>query len=357
MIGLLFATWIQAALGAPEAFERTNIVMGTPLSIRVEGVARKDAVQISEKILASMRQTERRLSTWVEDSELSQMNRAEPGKTTRLSAALGRDLENVFSCEEWTEGAFSPKLGPVVQAWDLRKRGRWVDWEAERAKDPSTLLSWNRSSSELTFKEGAVYWKKNHPQANLEEGAFGKGVALDDAAVEHRESAAKIRLNLGGQVKHFGAWKKTGTFSVQVADFRDRLQGIVEVATDRSDASTSSQTEKSFQVGDPGRVKTFGHILDPRTGSPSPRSGSMTVFARQGWLADCLSTGFFVLEPAQQIRIWKQARLRKQAWAKDVEWIWIGPGKKDEVQGRASCGLKGRVRFLKKPFAIDWEGC
>ncbi|MBL7714140.1 MAG: FAD:protein FMN transferase [Bdellovibrionales bacterium] len=376
-----------AAAGASE-FERTNFVMGTPLKIQVSGVSKTEAVQISEKILASVRKTERRLSTWVADSELSLLNASEPGKLSRLSADLSRDLENAFSCESWTNRAFSPKLGPLVQLWELRKKGRWIDLKQLARTDPSQVLSWASESSELISKQGALFWKKNHPLASLEEGAFGKGVALDDASIGLIDSAAEVNLSLGGQLKRFGKVRQKKRW-VPVADFRNRDRPLVEVLTAASDVSTSSQTEKSFEDGG----KIFGHILDPRTGAPSAAQGSMTVFTGQGWLADCLSTGFFVLDPAEAVMLWKQARLQNKAWARDVEWLWIGPDvgmkpaggpsrgvaagrgvaedaiaaaggstpdvltRKPGIRARASCGLKDRIRFLGPKFPIQWQGC
>jgi thiamine biosynthesis lipoprotein len=40
-----------------------------------------------------------------------------------------------------------------------------------------------------------------------------------------------------------------------------------------------------------------GHILDPRTGLPVERAGSVTVVAPTGLEADALSTALFVLGP------------------------------------------------------------
>jgi FAD:protein FMN transferase len=60
-------------------------------------------------------------------------------------------------------------------------------------------------------------------------------------------------------------------------------------------ASTSGNSERGVVVN--GR--RIGHLLDPRTGEPARDFGSATVVAPTGFVADILSTAFFVLGPEE----------------------------------------------------------
>ena len=58
-------------------------------------------------------------------------------------------------------------------------------------------------------------------------------------------------------------------------------------------AATSAQGERGLVVS--GR--RVGHVLDPRTGEPVDRYGSVTVVAREALAADALATALLVMGP------------------------------------------------------------
>jgi len=201
MIAFLFAFLAGRALCAvpatPTVLDREISAMGTRLTIRVEADGRGAALEASDRAIHAVQAAEARLSTWRRDSELSRVNEAKPGKPVALSPQLERDLKDAFSCSKATSGCFDPAIGPLVAAWGLRSSGK-VPNESELKE---ALVDSDPGLFELD--SGKIVKKK--PQAAIEEGAFGKGVGLDDAASELK--AAKVSsatLNFGGQVMLLG---------------------------------------------------------------------------------------------------------------------------------------------------------
>jgi thiamine biosynthesis lipoprotein len=101
-------------------------------------------------------------------------------------------------------------------------------------------------------------------------------------------------VNFGGQILAVGtngepAWRVT------VADPAIRERAAATLAVMEGSVATTSQSERMAVVeGD-----TLGHVLDPRTGTPVPAWGSVTVVDADPLRADVLSTALFVLGPAE----------------------------------------------------------
>ena len=134
----------------------------------------------------------------------------------------------------------------------------------------------------------------------LDEGGFGKGAGLAAAVAALQPSVGAADdgisaafLDLGGQVALVGAPAAGGGWTVAVADPRRRDREIVALTVDGGSLATSGNGERGFEVD--GR--RYGHILDPASGRPAPDFGSLTVWAADPQVADCLSTGLYVLGP------------------------------------------------------------
>lgn len=122
----------------------------------------------------------------------------------------------------------------------------------------------------------------------LDLGGIAKGYALDCA----REAMTAVGamsgvLDLGGNLLVFGS----GREQVGIVDPDDPTRTVATIAVVDAAVATSGQYERHVEVG--GRRR--GHILDPRTGVPVDRQGSVTIVAPRGIDADALSTAVFVL--------------------------------------------------------------
>ncbi|MGA7991718.1 MAG: FAD:protein FMN transferase [Thermoanaerobaculia bacterium] len=277
-----------------QTLARHLAVMGTAFVLSVSAPTRGRALDASEAAVRAVEAAENLLSTWREDTPLARLNAAAPGERTAMTPELFGLLRKVFEWEEQTGGAFNPAVGPLVAAWGLRSNGRNPGATelaaARRASDPSLF----------TFEESSSSVSRRAATAGIDEGAWGKGWALDQAAGAARGAgAASVVLDLGGQVLASGA-----ETAVAVAHPRNRSRTVATIRLKDASASTSGNSERGLVVN--GR--RIGHILDPRSGEPAPDFGSVTVVAKDGLTADILSTALFVLGPEEGMAL--SARLR-----------------------------------------------
>jgi thiamine biosynthesis lipoprotein len=290
-----------------ETLARHLAIMGTALTLTMSASTRARALDASEAAVRAVEAADRLLSTWRDDTPLARLNAATPGDPTPVAPELFALLKRVLEWEERTGGAFDPTVAPLVRAWGLRTGGR-IPGAAElllarRAVGPS-LFSFEDSGS--VSRRDAL--------AGIDEGAWGKGWALDRAAEAARAAGAdSFVLDLGGQVLSSGA-----ETAISVAHPRDRARVVATLRLTDASASTSGNSERGLTVN--GR--RIGHLLDPRTGEPARDFGSVTVVAPDGLTADVLSTAFFVLGPKEGMAL--STRLRAGGVAHETLFLFGG---------------------------------
>jgi len=201
---------------------------------------------------------ERMISTWRVDSELS---------TGHYSHELQSLIREVEAWRDKTGGTFEPRIRPLIDAWKTRADGA--------VPDAATIA--------------AALQQIHSGNAPIEEGAFGKGYALDRMLTKITGDTV---LNFGGQIA------VRGRAPVTIADPLHRERPIVALTIENASLSTSSGSEKSFVVN--GR--RFTHIIDPRTGEALPPRGSVSVIARSATEADILSTALYVMGRDEGLR-------------------------------------------------------
>lgn len=329
---IAFAALIALA-GSPSALaperavvERRLGVMGTSLEVTIEAASRRAGLAASERAVRALEDAEARLSTWRGDTELARLNQAPVGVARTLSPALAHDLGAARGCWEETDGAFNPAVGALVEAWDLRGKGRIPSPAERREAVAAGRLETLRLDGRTAVRESAGLV--------LEEGGFGKGAGLADAlaALAGDPQIVRASLNLGGQLAVLD--RGTGErWDVPVADPERRDRAVVSLSIDRGSVSTSGQSERP------------GHLLDPRTGDPAPDFGSVTVWAEDPLRADCLSTGFYVMGPERAL-----------AWAAAHPGVEVLVLRREgrTLKALASPGLKGNLERLTSEVVIEF---
>lgn len=259
LAGLLTIAALLAAPAATAGITRAQFLMGTICEISADSPGEIDAA------FAEARRVEAMLSTWRDDSELAAVNRgALPGEEL---AAL---LRTTLLWSDATQHAFDPRVRPLIDIWKTREHGA-LPAEAEIARAREAVRTGGQ----------------------FEEGAFGKGYALDRMLTTIH---GPIVINFGGQLVVRGAHQVT------VADPSHRDHPVIAFSMSSGSLSTSSGSEKTFDV----HGRRFSHILDPRTGVALPPRGSASVIHSSALVADILSTALYVMGPDEGLA-WARA--------------------------------------------------
>ncbi len=293
--------------------------MGTSLRLSILGRDRQSALAASEAAIRRVAAVEARLSTWTASSELAQLNRQPVGRPRTVSVELTRDLRAALRWSRATRGTFDPGVGALVDAWDLRGRGRVpASTELARLCSAGGILGLHLTAGRATRTEATL---------RFEEGGFAKGRALDAALATLRQLDVEAVLNFGGQVAHLGGQQVW----LAIADPRMRNRTIGEIAIRTGSIATSGNSQRAITV----EGKRYSHILDPRSGRPCRDFGSLTVLAPTATAADCLSTGLYVQGPDRALAF--------AAHSPGVE-VFVAEFRGTGIRLRASSGLRGHIR-------------
>ena len=147
----------------------------------------------------------------------------------------------------------------------------------------------------------------------LDLGAVGKGYAIERAAELLRESGVRSGLLHGGTSTVYGIGHppEEEYWEVALPNPSDPVDesvqtkagaaspGKVRVLLRDESLSVSAVWGRSFQVAE----KTFGHVIDPRTGSPASNAVLAAVVLPSATETDALSTALLTLGPDGHERI------------------------------------------------------
>ena len=261
------------------------MALGTWLELEVDAPDRPMALAASEAAVRAIMAAESRLSTWTQESELSGVNRQPVGEPLAISAELAGWLERARDWSDRTDGAFDPSVGALVRLWGLRAGGLEAHPnEAAIEEARAGIGQWSTAERYVT---------RLHPGVILEEGAFGKGAALESALEALRQAGAtSARVDLGGQLAFLSR-----TARVQVAHPDRRDEPVLTLERASGSFATTGNSERGIRVaGVP-----LAHVLDPRTGRPAADWGSLTVWAERALDADALSTALYLLGPERAV--------------------------------------------------------
>jgi len=250
--------------------------------------------EAAEIVFAEFERIENLLSKYKPESEVSKLN-----ATGKLKVSPETFYVIKKSRELWqlTDGAFDITVGPLIDLWGFTNKEYKVPIDVE-IKNALKFVGSDKII--LHEKDNVVEFMLSGTRIDL--GAIAKGYALDCAVKKLKEKGINSCLiNSGGQVYALGV-KFGSAWKIAVRDPRQKdFSGYLELK-DKS-ASTSGDYEQYFIQKD----KRFSHILNPKTGYPAD-SGvkSVTVVARDGLIADALSTAIFVLGKEKGLMLTKR---------------------------------------------------
>ncbi len=275
---------------------RSAWLMGTEMRAVVCAESRAAGMLALEAVFAGVRQVERQLSTWLEDSELSRLNSASPGQWVEVSLATLDLLAEVRDWTQSTDGAFDPTAGVLLDVWDMRGDGRVPgSMELDRALEVTGI-----KYIELDPENGRA---RRLRAVRLDAGAFGKGAGLRAAArILTASGVHSAVLDFGGQIEFLSLANPQVVWTIGVADPVHREQTAERLHVGPASSVATTGSSERFVVID---GQEFGHVIDPRDGHPVPAWGSVTVVAADPVTADVLSTALFVMGP-EAAELWSR---------------------------------------------------
>lgn len=281
LLGMLLSTAVRA-----EWFEATDAIMGTQIHAEIWHDDAAAARGLLEAVLAEMRRIDATYSPYIEDSELSRLNREAPKGWVDTTAEMIELLGKSAEVSRLTGGAFDVTYASVGRYYDYRKGER-----PDRAELEAGLEAINWEFVELDEPGGRVRF--GHPAVYVDLGGIAKGYAVDRCIELLRKAGVtQASVAAGGDSRILGD-RNGEPWTVGIRDPRREDAVAVLLPLVDTAVSTSGDYERFFEEDG----VRYHHILDPRTGDSARQSWSVTILGPEATFTDALSTSVFVLGP------------------------------------------------------------
>ncbi|MBL7077056.1 MAG: FAD:protein FMN transferase [Kiritimatiellae bacterium] len=262
--------------------------MGTFASISVPATAEDALPDCFSQTSTIFADCDRLLSTYIDTSEVSSINRLAGGEPVAVSPATADMLALSRRYGDLSGGAFDISITPLMRLWGFREGSPPASLPASDDLEELLPLVDYRL---IELGEGTARLPRKGMRIDL--GGIAKGYAVDTAfdalaAAGHRD----ILVNLGGNMRGRGLAAPGRAWRVGVRNPFDRAQLVGAVALpDGWSVATSGNYEKFVEIDG----QHYAHIMDPRSGLPVQGMAGVTVLSRLGIEADALSTALFVV--------------------------------------------------------------
>ena len=266
--------------------------MGTEVSVYVWHDDPATAAQGVAAVFAEVARIDHLMSTYIEDSEMSEINRNAATMPVAVSDELFALILRSLDISVLTRGAFDITFDSVGQHYDFREGSR-PDEDTISAELPRLDYRF----VEISRDDATIRFKKEGVRINL--GGIAKGYAVERGIeVLRRYGIAHARVTAGGDSRLLGD-RRGQPWMVGVQNPRDREQVAVTIPLEDEAISTSGDYERFF-IEDGER---YHHIIEPSTGQPAGEVRSTTIIGPDAVLTDALSTSVFVMGVDQGLRL------------------------------------------------------
>lgn len=242
---------------------------------------------LSDSILAVMREVELSLSPFNPQSRVSLINR---GESDAADSLILRVFEISRNVSEASGGRFDPTVSPLVNLWGFGYEGKGGGAAPTDGQIDSALALVGIRQCGI---DSGLRMVKKSPGTTFNFSAVTKGFGCDRVGeMLRRNGADNYMVEIGGELALAGSNPRGDKWHIQVdapvADLSGRHTPLLTIAvTDCGVASSGNY--RNFHSDASGR--RFGHTIDPVSGRPFQGDVvAATVVARDCATADALAT-------------------------------------------------------------------
>lgn len=266
-------------------YSAATYAMSTVVDQNAYGAHAESAMEAVNKAFAAF---ENRLSLYVDDSEISQINAASGQQPVKVSQDTFDLLTQAKQLALSSDNAFALTIAPISLAWGITTDTPRVLTQAET----DALLPLVNDNSLILNADDCTAYLETAGQA-IDLGGIAKGTACNVARdIYEQYGVDSALLSIGGNIYVRGTKPDGSEYRI---GFRDPTQSastsIASVTLKDTVFAVSGGYERYFEQDGVRYI----HIFDPSTGRPAESDiVSVGVINEDGTVADFYSTTLFV---------------------------------------------------------------
>ena len=276
LLSLILFPLSLAGCGA-SSYERSEILMGTVVTLKATGNNSKAAVDESFEAIAALER-----NILIDIKKIEDGN----GDFVKISPDVYKILETAQIYSELTDGAFDVTIGAAVDLWGIGTKNPRVPTDEELAAVKNFV-----GYKHLQLQNGAACLDLRGVKINL--GGIAKGYGVDCVRKIFADNKVQSGLIDFGTSTIYAVGKKK--IGIKNPRAENEIAAVIEL--ENAALSTSGDYEKFFIVDN----RRYHHIINPKTCAPADSEISSVSVVVAGsekncaMLADILSTTAFVM--------------------------------------------------------------
>ncbi len=290
----VFPILLSALVGCQDQLVTiSSSTMGTTFQVKiVQSEMTLDMDVLEREINARLTEVNRQMSTYQDNSEITQFNRSRTTDWFGVSSDFAYVLHIAREISTWSDGAFDVTIGPLVNLW-----GFGPNAIPDRVPSPDsidatqTLVGYEKIRVDLS----APAIKKELPEIYCDLSAIAKGFGVDRIA-SYLDSLGINRyfIEIGGELRTKGHNHLRQLWRIGIASPAGQGELQKALALHNMSMATSGDYHNYFERDG----VRYSHTIDPRTGRPITHAlASVTVLHKSCAYADGLATAINVMGP------------------------------------------------------------
>lgn len=265
-------------------FQREEAIMGTRIAVELWAADPGLAKRGIDAVMADMHRTDRLMSTYKPESQLSQVNAHAFDRPVQVDADIIEVVEKSLEYSRLSDGIFDITYASVGYLYDYRAQLQPTDEQIAAALQAVDYrqLQVDRQARTIRFLR---------PGMRIDLGGFAKGWAVDRGVEILRALGIEhAMVNAGGDTRLLGD-RRGKPWIVGIRDPRRDGAVVTRIPLADEAISTSGDYERFFEQDG----VRHHHILVPGTGKSPSDVRSVTVIGPNATRTDGLTKPIFIL--------------------------------------------------------------
>ena len=283
-----------------EILALNGLTMGTTYSVKINADnAFVEKNQISDDIDEILSEINQSMSTYIKESELSNINFSTISGWQSISDDLFEVIDHAINVSLKTNGAFDITIAPLVNLWGFGP-------DKLQNKIPTDeiieLTKKNTGYKKISIDKSLKKISKLDPNLHIDLSGIAKGFAVDKIARYLDKRGFKNYLvEIGGELIGKGLNKDNEIWQIGIENPDNNSDTIKRIIQLKDMAMATSGNYMNYFEKDGVR---YSHTINPVTGKPiKHKLASVTVLDNSAMNADALATAFMVLGPEKALSL------------------------------------------------------
>ncbi len=299
IFGLFLYSILITQVNAQEMRTVHGKTMGNKYKVSwtAEKITPAHMANIRAQIETRLESVNQSMSTWREDSEISQINQTPKNTPITISRDMKYVMTEALRIAELTNHTLDVTVAPLVNLWGFGPDGKATEVPTQKAIDNAKqyvgIQHIKIENNQLT---------KTIDGLEVDLSSIAKGFGVDVVAdVMELNGIHNYLVDIGGELRIKGLNAEQQAWKVGIDKPFAYSTGQMEIINPGNAAvATSGDYRKYFEKNG----HHFSHLIDPRSGRPVAHTVvSATVIEKYSMTADALATAFMVLSVEESLAI------------------------------------------------------